>query len=117
METVTEYWVRHLPSGTLSPVGERDVERFEEDPDYEFLEAPPGEALATAWEVYEVQVDAGEEGGGWYVRPHGSDAPTMGPYETEGRATGALKRSHGSDSEIVVTPAGPGAEPPAEPEE
>jgi hypothetical protein len=112
-QEAAEYWVRHLPTGTLSPVGELDLERFEADPDYEFLEGHPSDVLATSWEIYEGDRS---EGGSeqWYVRPHGSIAgDSRGPYKTEATARAALTRSEG-DVEIVVTPAGPGAEPPTD---
>lgn len=115
-EPVVEHWVRHLPSGTLSPVGERDLERFEQDPDYEFLDGPPGEVLATAWEIFETVQDDETEGG-WWIRPHGDEgAPLRGPYKSDETATTALKRAEGSDVAYVVTPAEPTPEPPAEPE-
>lgn len=115
---VVERWVRHLPSGTLSPVGELDLERFEQDPDYEFLEGPPSEVLATSWEVYETTPDD-ETVGGWWIRPHGDEgAPVRGPYKSDETALRALKGAEGADVAYVVTPASEiEPEPPADPQE
>lgn len=117
-QVVSEIWVRHLPTGTLSPIGELYLEQYQNDENYEVLEAPPAEVLATAWEIYYDPANP-DDGPGWYVRAHGSEAnPDYGPYETEGSATGALKRSQGSDVAFVVTPAAETEpEPPADPPE
>jgi hypothetical protein len=109
-----EYWVRHLPSGTLSPVGERFLSSYENDPEYEFLDGPPGDVLATAWEAFET-LETETEAAGWWIRPHGSnEAPVGGPYKSEDGATRAIRNREGSDAEIVVTPATPAPAPPTE---
>lgn len=115
IEEAVEYWVRHLPSGTLQPVGEAFLSAYEGNEDYEILDGRPGDVLATAWEAFET-VETETEAAGWWIRPHGSnEAPVGGPYVSEDGAKKAIRNRAGKDARIVVTPAVVTPEPPAEP--